>query len=749
MHFTNTLKLAVLCGLAPPAIAAFDGFAPRVDLPLAAGHFPTASALADFNNDGKLDIAVTAFTSQSLDRVAIFLNNGDGTFATPAYYSVGDSPIAIVAADVNLDGKADILTANRDTDDFSVRLGNGDGTFGGEAWWATGARPQDIAVADLNADGYPDAAIVNESDDSVSVFFNDGDGTFTLNATYTTNNPDGNFGNGPRGLDAADLNFDGLPDLITANTTDDTGTILYNISGVPGAFYNGEFALFVPLNQGPIAVDAHDHDGDGDIDLVFACTGGTIQRRLNEFNDTPGTVFPDFPTEITFTIDGSRPVGLCTADFGDLPLSTPRSPDADRDLVIADELLSDIDILLNIGNGSVIFGGRHDAASSPQRPSAGDLDGDGDHDVVTPQYGDASIGVFFNSSTIVGGPAPVVRIDVPGDYGAADGCVCGPTQTVSGVASIPAGGVFHSYLLRYRPVSDPTGWATIASADTPVNEPGGTLGAWNLGDLPEGFYLISLRAESASGLSANEEAVVWVSQQYNTLNTAIPPIVGSTACITGTANDDSCGPNSYTVDYRPAAGGAFQPVDPDNPTYTGDRLNQTLATWDTPGVPDGNYQIRVNATNGCSQTATQLLPVTVDNTPPIAEITSPLNCFWFNADQTIGITGTASDQNLAAWSVQYSGGPFNTWRTITSGSGNVVNGLLAQWNTEGLPPCAYTLRLVVSDAATLNCNNAIEHTSVFLTTVNLGCRADLAEPFLLLDLADVVAFVESFTAGCP
>ena len=228
MHTRNTLAIAILCGLAPPALGAFEGFAPRIDIPLPAGYGPTASALADFDNDGDLDIAVSCFTSMTFDRVAVILNNGDGTFANPTYWGVGSSPTAIVAADINLDGKADILTANRDSDDFSLRLGNGDGTFQNEHYPPAGSRPQDLAVADLNADGLPDVAVVNEFDDSVSVYFNDGDGTFTLDATYTTHNPDGIWGDNPRGIVAVDLNFDTFPDIVTANYDSGTITVLLN-----------------------------------------------------------------------------------------------------------------------------------------------------------------------------------------------------------------------------------------------------------------------------------------------------------------------------------------------------------------------------------------------------------------------------------------------------------------------------------------------------------------------------------------
>ena len=751
MH-TRSLTIAILCGLAPPASAAFEGFAPRVDLPLAAGYAPTASALADFDHDGDLDIAVSCFTSDTYDRVAVFFNNGDGTFAAPIYRGVGSSPIAILALDINLDGDPDIATANRDSDDFSILFGNGDGTFQSEYYRAAGDRPQDIAIADLNADTFPDVAVVNELDDTVTVYFNDGDSTFTFDANYTTNNPDGNWGNNPRGLVAVDLNFDTLPDLVTANTGSNRATILYNISGSPGNFYNGEFALFLDTDASPIDVNAHDHDGDGDIDLVFACSSSSrIHRRFNELSGNPGS-FAYFPTSSSFYIGGARPVGLCTADFDDL------EADSDRDIIVADEVGDQIDILLNNGTGGIIFGGRFDAASSPQNPCAGDLDGDGDDDIVTPQLSAASVGIFFNTTTVIGGPAPIVRIDEPANYGTSGGCVCGPSMTVTGVADIPAGGIFDHYTLQYRRTDQPDTWITIEESTTTVAEPGGSLGTWSFPAALEGFYLLRLTATSASGLSASDEAVVFISQNYNSVgfhfaagyDEASTTIAGRNICVYGFVNDDACGPNTYTVDYQPVGAVTWLPVDPGMPVYSGDRLNTELARWNTVslGIPDGDYHVRVIGTNGCGQSRSFTRAVTVDNTSPLAEITGPTSCFWIDPVGSFVVKGTAFDNNLTSWTLEFTGGPYTGWQPIRTSTSNVINNILAEWDVNDLPPCAYTLRLRINDASHLNCGTTTGRTDD-LVTVNIGCRADLAAPYEVLDLADINAFVSAFMGGCP
>jgi hypothetical protein len=109
--------------------------------------------------------------------------------------------------------------------------------------------------------------------------------------------------------------------------------------------------------------------------------------------------------------------------------------------------------------------------------------------------------------------------------------------------------------------------------------------------------------------------------------------------------------------------------------------------------------------------------VIVDNTAPIAVISSPLSCT--SSDTDLLVTGTASDANLAGWVLQYTGGNSHTWVTIASGATPVVNGVLGTWNTAGLPDCAYTLRLIANDASIVSCGPST-HQTEYTVSVNLG-----------------------------
>ena len=124
----------------------------------------------DFNADGRLDLAVCDNLGNS---VTILLGNGDGTFtsASGSPIPVGNQPDAIVTGDFNNDGKLDLAIANFGDNTITLLLGNGDGTFTqtGGSPYAVGKGPYQIAAADFNGDGKLDLAVANLTDGTVSI----------------------------------------------------------------------------------------------------------------------------------------------------------------------------------------------------------------------------------------------------------------------------------------------------------------------------------------------------------------------------------------------------------------------------------------------------------------------------------------------------------------------------------------------------------------------------------------------------
>lgn len=176
-----------------------------------------AITLADLNGDGKPDLASLHSNTST---VTVLLNRAGGRFATRATYDTAAHPWELEAADLNDDGKRDLLSANATS--VSVLLNRGDGTFEARRDYPTG-RSAYFAIHDLNSDGKPDFLTVNAAN-TVSVLLNAGDGSFQARSDYAT-------GRNPGPVSIADLNGDGAPDLVTASNKDNTVSVLLNRGG--------------------------------------------------------------------------------------------------------------------------------------------------------------------------------------------------------------------------------------------------------------------------------------------------------------------------------------------------------------------------------------------------------------------------------------------------------------------------------------------------------------------------------------
>src|SRR5438067_9547560 len=148
-------------------------FAAATNVP--AGNGPYASAVGDFNSDGKQDLAVTNVTTSS---VAILLGNGNGSFGVAATFPVGNNPSSIAVIDFNGDGNQDLAVANLGANTAGIYLGNGAGGFSLSVNVRVGDGPYSVTVGDFNGDGKPDIATANFSSNNVSIALGDGTGHF-------------------------------------------------------------------------------------------------------------------------------------------------------------------------------------------------------------------------------------------------------------------------------------------------------------------------------------------------------------------------------------------------------------------------------------------------------------------------------------------------------------------------------------------------------------------------------------------
>lgn len=142
--------------------------------------------------------------------VSVLLGRGDGTFQRHRDFVTGSSPTAVIARDVNHDGKLDLVTANSGADSVSVLLGKGDGTFKAHADFATGSQPVSVAAGDFNRDGKLDLATANFNNDNISILIGKGNGTFQPHVDYRTSNS-------PDFVAVGDLNGDHKDDVLATS----------------------------------------------------------------------------------------------------------------------------------------------------------------------------------------------------------------------------------------------------------------------------------------------------------------------------------------------------------------------------------------------------------------------------------------------------------------------------------------------------------------------------------------------------
>ncbi len=263
---------------------------------------PLSIAVGDVNKDGFPDLVTASLCYQYPNPIdchagaGVLLNNGNGTFQSPLRFATdGAHGSSVATADVDGDGNLDLIVANLESSGpqiglppVSVLRGNGDGTFQAAVSYVPAPNnPNDLVpnraiAADVNGDGKPDLVVAMagnaQHDGAVSVLLNAGNGTFAAPVLFDSG------GSNPTDLITADVNGDGVPDVIAVNYC---GSVVCNNGGYavsPGNLGlllgngNGTFQPAVVLSTGgyaPRALAAVDLNGDGNPDLVVTqCPGG-------------------------------------------------------------------------------------------------------------------------------------------------------------------------------------------------------------------------------------------------------------------------------------------------------------------------------------------------------------------------------------------------------------------------------------------------------------------------------------------
>ncbi len=313
-------------------------------------------AVADFNRDGKLDIAAT---DEYISGVSIAFGNGDGTFGPFEATSLsGSTPygLSVVAGDLNGDGAPDIVAVAGNGNyygsltDVVTLINEGSGTFGVPTSYPVQQSVGAVLLGNFNSDAYPDVLVTStNSESAISLLFNNGKGVFQDGILETTTYA-------PQYMVAGDFNGDGKLDL--AELGENEGLVVYLNTGNNASPLSPLQPL--PYYTGPIV--AGDFNGDGRLDLVVV-NGETGETLLGNGD---GTFFFQPPS---FNL-GNYPEVITTADM---------NGDGKLDLVTGSP-----SVLLGNGNGTFQAPGTSGFdCYEPEAVQVADFNKDGKKDVLT------------------------------------------------------------------------------------------------------------------------------------------------------------------------------------------------------------------------------------------------------------------------------------------------------------------------------------------------------------------------------
>jgi hypothetical protein len=391
----NSDTVSVLLNTTAPG-AATSTFA--LQQTFSTGAKPDCVAIGDLNGDGRPDLAVTNFNAAN---VSVLLNTTapgatTPTFAAQQAFATGTNPFSVAMGDLNGDGRADLAVTNSASSTVSVLLnttapGATTPTFAAQQTFATGNNPVSVAIGDLNGDGRPELAVANNNSANVSVLLN----TTVPGATTVTFATQQTFSSGtnPVSIAIGDLNGDGRPELAVVNSNAATAAVLLNTTA-PGAA-TLTFAprqTFATGNE-PFSVAIRDLNGDGRPDLATASFfDDTVSVLLN--TTAPGAAAPTFAVQLVFDT-GTRPQSVALGDF---------NGDGRPDVATANSGSSNVSVLLNttaLFDAAAGFAAALPFAtgSFPESVVVGDLNGDGKPDIATANSSPTAISVLLNTTS--------------------------------------------------------------------------------------------------------------------------------------------------------------------------------------------------------------------------------------------------------------------------------------------------------------------------------------------------------------
>jgi hypothetical protein len=505
---------------------------------------PYGLAVADLNHDGKLDLVATDGSSTSVpgQTIEVLLGKGDGSFQTPTVYTVAANPQAIAIADFNGDGYLDVAVANYDGNSVSILLGRGDGTFGLASNVATNQGPRSLVVSDFNGDGKLDLASANNVSGDISILLARGDGTFLPANNIWTGSP-ATF------LAVADFNGDGKADLaVTQVWTDNLGVLL----GLGDGTFRPTSSFITGVSPLGLAVGDFNRDGKNDIVVVnhqsntfsvllnttaftpvatLSVQAGTPQSAaINTAYATPFTVLardsannPVAGAVVTFTASATGASGTFASGGTVAQAFTAASGVASAPTFTANGMSGSFSVVAAAGAGNAIFA-LTNTGGGPQAPTF--TNGQPSNGVVNTPY----------TFTLMANGTPAPTFSVTSNALPPGLALNGTSGLINGTPS--AIGTFAGMFTAANGVL-PNATQTFAISIAGVAQ---TITFGALGNKPWGASPFTLSATASSGLAVS----------FTSLTTSVCTVSGSTVAIVNVGTCTIQASQAGNATYAPA-----------------------------------------------------------------------------------------------------------------------------------------------------------------------------------------------------
>ncbi len=614
----------------------------------ATGTSPIYVAVADFDTDGKPDIATV---NQYSNSVSVFRNTStsgiinSSSFSPRIDFTTGSAPVNIAASDIDGDGKQDIVVVNNISGTVSVFRNTStsgsitSSSFSTKVDFLTSASPSGIAIADIDGDGKPDIVTSNMSSNNISVLRNTSV-SGTIDGTSFAANVNFSSGNNAMQVVISDIDGDSKPEVINTNYDGNSISILRNTS-TSGEINSGTFSskIEIPTGTGPYSLAAGDLDGDGKNDIAVTNYNVNTISVFRNISTYGSITTSSFAAKIDYSVNRSEGVKITDLDG-----------DAKPELVATDYTGSLVSILKNnCLSGTINFATKVDLATGtmPQGLEICDFDGDNKPDLLVSNSSSAASGLSIFRNNIATAALPAAPII---------GAVTHPSCTIATgsvvLSGLPSNGTWTLTRSPGGTTTQGTGTSTTVTA------------------LPAGTYTYTVT--DANSLTSLASASIVINAQPSTPSAPVPGTVTQPTCSVQTG--------SVQLTGLPSAGTWTLTRSTDNLTTQSSGTSTTLT-----GLPVGNYTYTVTNSAGCVSVASSSITINAapgtPSTPTAGTIVQP-TC------------------NTPTGSIDIGGMPSSGTWTLTQISGGTSTGTGTHAPVQGLAPGTYSFTVTNESGCT-------------------------------------------------